>query len=462
MEFAAGEDVGYIPYGFADKLLRSALAVCFILLLYRLTVTLGLEVISLRRGGRRLPEILKTMFGLVYALISLVVLLYIGLEGKVSGILTLSGAIGVVVGLALRPIILDVFSGLSVNLEAAFQIGDWVSVEGGDAVQGSYVGWVEQINWRTTHIRTRSGNLAVCPNSYLSTSIVTNSSRPNPLSRYDIRVKIAQEISTDRASALLERAVFATQTKENGPSQNRKPDVLVSNMTGSGIEYWVRFWLDPAKDSYDHIIDNVSRSIHNHLRMAGIPIASDREHVYHARIPGDRFNPEDLKTRIELIRGLEVFSGLSAQSLEDLARAIRVERYHAEQTIMKQGGGGTSMYILTQGGLTVSMRSDDNEIHLGQLNPGDIFGEMSLLTGEPRSATITCQTDCTVLVISRSVMQELMQTYGASMQVISSNLAQHEIEREAAIKNTNSQEKEEEQAKLQTVILEKMKRLFRP
>ena len=278
-----GRTLGFLPYSIADKLLTVGLWGSFLLLLYRFTVTVGLDLVQMRNRHQRLPEILRTMIAGGYVLVAVVVILYVCLDGQMSGILALSGVFGIVIGIALRPIILDVFSGLSANLEAAFHIGDWVSVEGGGIE--TYQGWVEQVNWRTTRIRTRSGNLVVFPNSYLSTSIVTNNSRPHAQSRYEIKLKLPPEIPTERALPVLEQAVAVTLNKPRRTVREAAPDVLITSITGSGVEYWVRFWLDPSQVSYDSAIHLVNCSMHRHLRMAGIPLATEREQVYHAPLP---------------------------------------------------------------------------------------------------------------------------------------------------------------------------------
>lgn len=327
---SSGGCLGFVSFGVAGKWINSLLLISALLLCHRLTITLGFKLLRLRSGGRRLPNILQTIVGVGLSFLGFVCLLIIWLEGEVSGILALSGAISVVLGLALRPIILDIFSGLSANMESAFQIGDWVAITGPD---GDQEGWVEQINWRTTHLKTRSGNIVICPNSYLSTSMVTNKSRPYPLSRYSIRVTLPVDVSVDRAEALLQQAVTSSMEKKGGPSKETKPDVLLSAISGSGVEYWVRFWLDPSKDSYDSAIHVVYRSVYSHLHMAGVSFAVPREEITYWDVSEESRDPDQVDLRLEIIRGLEVFRGLGLERLRELAGALRVENYRAGDCI---------------------------------------------------------------------------------------------------------------------------------
>jgi hypothetical protein len=132
---------------------------------------------------------------------------------------------------------------------------------------------VEEVNWRTTHIRTRAGNLVICPNSAISTSLITNLSRPARLSRFEVPVKLPSEVDAARAERLLEAAVDATLGTDNGPTPEKKPDVILVGMKDAGVDYLVRYWLDPAERSSDAVRHHVVKSILQHLHLAGIPIA---------------------------------------------------------------------------------------------------------------------------------------------------------------------------------------------
>lgn len=449
---------GLLSFKFASKLLSCALTTAIMFFCYRLTTTVGFDLLRKGKDAKPLPRILKSMVGIAYFILGGVITLYIIMEGEGSGILAFSGALSIVLGIALRPMILDVFSGLSANLESAFQIGDWIGVEGNS---GSYEGCVEQINWRSTDIRTRAGNIVVCPNSYLSTSIVTNYSRPQRLSRYEVNVMLPCEVPVDRVRPVILQAVQSSIGKPGGPSASKQPDVLVSSIAGSGIKYWVRFWLDPTKASYDAAIDVVSESVNTHLMMAGIPLAVSREEVRHVVSQANSGYMEQADSRFEVIRALELFRGLSEKSLRKVAESVDVERYRPNRSIITQGDAGTDMYILSEGVLRVEILKDGVPLQIDTIEPGQFFGEMSLLTDEPRSATITCETDCVVFVVDRSVMRQLMDESPKCMEVLSSNLASRKMNQQNALTQTSVEESVEEERKLSRAIFEKMKGLFR-
>ncbi|MGL5018214.1 MAG: mechanosensitive ion channel family protein, partial [Luteolibacter sp.] len=256
----------------SEKLLTAGYVLLGLALAYRLICDVALDMALARATARQVPKILKHLIGTIMVLVAALMLTNVFYPGALTSLLTLSSVIAVVIGLALRPIILDVFSGVSANLDTAFHIGDWIEISGRSDGR-KYTGWVEQINWRTTQLRTRSGNLIVCPNSTLSTAVIVNFSRPSHLSRFDIQVKLPPELDSDRARQILLAAVGAATVGTRSAGEEQAPDVLVTSMEASGIEYTIRFWLDPSQESIDAAVDEVSRSVLRHLQLAGIPLS---------------------------------------------------------------------------------------------------------------------------------------------------------------------------------------------
>lgn len=440
-----------------DKLLFAAFTLVGFFLLFRLTSIFlldGLMKLSLKRP---VPRILKDLIAILFGFVALLICVHVLFAEAFSGFLAVSGILGVVIGLALRPIILDIFSGVSTNMEAAFQIGDWVTVEDGSM---EYTGWVDQINWRTTHIRTRAGNLIVCPNSFLSTSIVTNYSRPNPHSRYDIKVKLPPELPTERAQRILRNAVRATVDQPGGPSSHKSPDILISGLSDSGVEYWIRFWVSPASDSYDTVIHKVSESVMRHLATAGIRLASEREHLMVERAP--RFSRDYHRTedRLDLLESLELFAGIPREAMRELAAAMRMKRYRAGEDYFAEGDTNTEMYILLEGSLLVTIAQGEQHIELSTLQPGDYFGEMALLTGEPRSATVRSFTDSQSFQIERSMLKAFVEKHPDVLKLMSSNLAARKLENDASVRASLA-DQENSNESLAQALLSKMKALFR-
>ncbi len=132
-------------------------------LLVRLTNLLFWEGIVARGIGRPVPRLLKDSLGLFVFLLAVAGIVGIEFRQSIVGIWATSGAIGIVLGIALRNIILDIFTGLAVNFDHSYRIGDWVDLfeRGFPTIRGKVI----EINWRTTRIETEERRVMVVPNS---------------------------------------------------------------------------------------------------------------------------------------------------------------------------------------------------------------------------------------------------------------------------------------------------------
>jgi small-conductance mechanosensitive channel/CRP-like cAMP-binding protein len=439
---------------------RAASLACILLsisLAHQLICSVALDFLLAKATGRQVPKILKHLIGIAAVVAAILLSANVLYSGVYTSLLALSSVIAVVIGLALRPIILDIFSGLSANLDAAFHIGDWIEISGRNGGV-SYTGWVEEINWRTTHLKTRSGNLIICPNSTLSISVITNFSSPSRLSRYDIRVELPPEIDLERARRILLAAVQATLDVENGPSSEKAPDVLITELKASGVEYWIRFWLDPSSQSQDFAQDLVSRSVLRHLQFAGIPLA---EKVILHRDKRALLDMATPASRAEVLGRAALFNGVQTSVLERLAERISLHSFTMGDNLIVQGTQDNEMYLLVEGAVDVIVTVEDKDVIITRLQVGQYFGEMSLLTGEPRTATIRAATDGAAYRIDRDAVAPVLESDPPLMDLISRNLAERNLSRQAKAAASQDETPGEKCEGFASVLLGKMMGIFR-
>ncbi|MGL4399841.1 MAG: cyclic nucleotide-binding domain-containing protein, partial [Luteolibacter sp.] len=441
----------------AEKLVACGYILLSLGLGYRLICGVVLDIVLARASGRQVPKILKHLIGIAMVLVAALMVTNVLHPGALTSLLTLSSVIAVVVGLALRPIILDVFSGVSANLDTAFHIGDWIEISGRSDGR-KHTGWVEQINWRTTQLRTRSGNLIVCPNSTLSTAVIINYSRPSRLSRFDLRVKLPPELDCERARQILLAAVGAATPISQTAAEERVPDVLVTEMEASGIEYTLRFWLDPSQESIDAAVDEISRSVLRHLQLAGIPLS---EKVVLHRDRRSLLDTRDAKGRARVLSRAALFDGVSHETLEVLAGKTAMERFKAGEILIHQGGADHDMFLLVEGAVQVAVDKEGGEIIVARMQAGDYFGEMSLLTGEPRTATIRAVTDGACYRITREVISPILEADPELMGLLSRNLAERNLSRETRTAETSGHSAALRSEGLAKALLGRMVAIFR-
>jgi small-conductance mechanosensitive channel len=110
------------------------------------------------REGKLIQDLLS---GTIFLAAAFGIIAYV-FDLPVQGLLATSGAIAIVLGIALQSNLNDVFSGIVLSLSGPYRTGDWINIEGGTE------GWVIEMNWRATHVLTSRQDLAIVPNSIIA------------------------------------------------------------------------------------------------------------------------------------------------------------------------------------------------------------------------------------------------------------------------------------------------------
>ena len=394
-----------------------------------LTVRLFWDGLVAKTLKRRPPRLVVQLTNLLVMLLALSGIIGIVFKQSVTGLWATSGAIGLIVGFALRNLILDMFSGLAIHLEQPFRVGDWIICH---TRMGKMAGRVEETNWRTTRLWTADANIIVIPNSLLTSTVMTNCSLPDDAREFEQTLVLDFRVPVERALRLLNAAMRQT-VEEKGILATPPAKARVSNTLPDGIEYMISYYIRPEQVSIGKARDLLLRNVLNHLSNAGVGMSNPRRDVFLARMPWrqrDWRNDKDLGRQLAR---LAMFEGLSDTELGQLASRAKVYPLRKGDTVVAQGDAGDSMFIIAEGLLTVSLRQPDgSELTVADLAPGQFFGERSLLTGEPRSATVTCAADCTVVEVGKDAIATLLQANGALVETFSRAALERQLHNGAA------------------------------
>ena len=356
--------------------------------------------------------------------------------------LAMTSAVGaVVIGFALQDTLGNAFSGLAIQIEKPFRVGHWISV-------GGFEGRVTEITWRATRLRTKTGNFVVVPNSVMSKEAITNYSEPASPTRLEIRVGLGYEVMPSRAKqALMDGLRQAPLVLSNPP-----PDVLLMDFADSTVVYRARIWIQDFRLD-EEAIDQARTAMFYALKRHGIeipyPIAVEigREDA--------QPDPEAARLRrVAALAGIEMFAPLSTDERALLAAAAAERTYGAGERIVRQGDAGESMFVLIEGSARVFVEPDTD---VAIIDAGGCFGEMSLLTGDPRTASVEARTDCVVLEITPDAFNQIGRLNPAALDRVTTLAASRrgplEQARLAAIAGS--------QSVVQTGLLARMKRWMR-
>jgi len=390
-----------------------------------------------RRGARPVPRLIVQMTGIaIYACAGALILTQV-FGGSLTGILAASGVVGVVAGIALRGVLADVFFGIAMNMDRAVGLGDWVELtRHGKTVQGQ----VDQMNWRATHLVDRTGDLVVVPNSEMASGIVINRSRPAGVVEAKVSIPVDAGVPADRAIRILSASLLRC-ADQGQILADPAPFVLANAVQSGSVEYALVFFLDPDRHSPGRAQSAVLMAALRQLSFVGLaPAAPATRQVPTTPLPARDGMPG--AEHYDLVARIPLFAPLDAAEVAAIAGRMAVRSFPRGATLMRAGEPGETMMVLMEGALDVVIPMADGAPdgtpgrlageRVAGLWPGDCFGEMSLLTGAPRAATIVAATDCVAGEIDREQMGDLFARNPALVDAIAAIIAERQAANEAA------------------------------
>ncbi|MDX2269126.1 MAG: mechanosensitive ion channel family protein [Bryobacter sp.] len=378
--------------------------------------------------GRPIPALLKHIVTVIILALTVTGIIGFVFKQSVSGIWATSGVVTLVFGFAARSLIADLFSGIAMHLDPPFKIGDWIEWRDGNE---EVLARVVEINWRSTRVHARDDTKTIfIPNSILSAVSVVNVFAPQGRTRQIIAIPLDPGVDVERAA----RVMLAAALKAEGPLDDPPPDVLVNSVDTSGIVFHVRYWHDPI-GSFSKVQDNVLKEVLAALSHAGIPIARIRQELLQGPLPSVAVEPKDALWNL---RRIEIFRAFSEEELMRIAAGATRRELQQGEVIVRQGEPGSSLYFVMEGLLDVLITQEGREpLRVSRLGQGQYFGEMSLLTGDLRSATVQCATSAVVFAVEKYVLEPILRERPELVQVLATTIAERQLQNQAELaKNT--------------------------
>lgn len=385
------------------------------LLLFRLTFPL------IRLRTPRIIEDLLIFVG--YIAWVLVRLRLAGMD--LASLVTTSALITAVVAFSMQDTLGNTMGGLLLQLESSLKIGDWISI-------GSVSGRISEIRWRYTAVETRDGETVVFPNSVLMKNPFTVISSPGqrqPEWRRWLWFNVHCSIPPGR---VIEIAVAAVTTADiKNVAKEPEPGCVLMEF-GSGFgRYALRYWLvDPGPDSPTD--SAVRMCLFAALQRAEIEFAIT-EHSVHMVIDSrqrrEQSQARDRQRRQAVLRAVDLFSGLTEGELAILAEGLTYTPFANGEVIIRQGVAGDSLYLLAEGEVDVWIEGpEQSRRHVATLEPGEVFGEIGMMTGEPRRATLIARSYAQCYRLDQANFEQVIRSRPEIAEEIARILATRERE----------------------------------
>jgi small-conductance mechanosensitive channel/CRP-like cAMP-binding protein len=406
----------------------------------------------------RTPRIVRDLIvALAYIIAAITLLSKSGVD--LTGIITTSAVITAVIGFSLADTLGNIMGGMALQVEKSINVGDWVRLP--DLQEGE----VTEISWRQTSIETRDWDTIVVPNSMLMKGQVTvmgrRSGRPRQQRRtlwfhVDYR-HVPTEIIRIVETALRSEKILHV-------AQDPQPHVLLADVRESYNRYVVRYWLTDL--AVNEPTDSVVRThITVALQRANISFALPAQGLFiteetEAREIGKQ--RREIKHRTDALQLVELFEPLTDDELAALASQLRVAPFLPGEAMVRQGEAADSLYLITKGRAEVRVATDGNQLSekVAELAAGDFFGEMGLMTGEPRAATVSALSEVECYCLNKAAVTLIMTDRPEIAEDMSRILARRRVELDAVREDLNELAKQQRMHHAASDLLARIRKFF--
>jgi branched-chain amino acid transport system substrate-binding protein len=211
---------------------------------------------------RNVPSLLLYFISFIIYLLAFFGIIAFVFDQKLTSLLATSGVLAMIIGLAIQINISNIFSGIAINLERTFRIGDWVTI-------GSHSGQVLDITWRTTKIHELGGNIISIPNSVASESVTINYDYPDDTYKLAFKFETVDSYSPERVIQITKDALLDTE----GVLKDPEPIVFFQGQGDSSAIFDVRFTTRDYGKKNMHLSE-CWKSVWKHLAKEGIELAT--------------------------------------------------------------------------------------------------------------------------------------------------------------------------------------------
>ena len=351
-----------------------------------------------RGGWLRLPRFVFNLFSyLLLVGVGLYILKYV-FNQPLTGLLVTSTVVSAVIGLSLQETLANLVSGISLQVESPFVMDEWVNL-------GGYEGKVVSQNWRTVTLLTRENHRVSLTNRFVAEDKIVNYSRPTRRQIHNFYIELDYAHPPYAVKKSLDDLLEDIEEVEIGPGLG----TFVDDYMASGIKYCLKYSLADYADIVriqDLVLSRLWYALRRNDLKIPYPTSEIQMQVVSPEAISAISSPAEIPQRLARIDWLRT---MDAANVEKLAASCHTALYATGDTLVRQGDVGDSMYIILGGQVRVAVATDKlAPIEVAQKCACDFFGEMSLLTGEPRSASVIAMEDTEVLIIDKSVFTEVI------------------------------------------------------
>lgn len=406
------------------KIAKVVLWLAFVVVIIRLVVSFLFETVLRSVAQSEIGSLLRTVLSIVVYIVAFFIIFQSQFpQIQLAPLFTGSAILGIVVGLALQDTLGNLFAGLALQVDHPFEVGDVIMISN----RGQ--GVVESVSWRGVRIRTFQNKLLIISNAVLGKETIEVAPQDNLNARL-VSFNTTYSCSPAKTAQVIREVV----RQVDNVSQKIRPIVRIRDFGESSIDWEIKYW----PENYAKFNDteaNIRQRTWYAFQREGISFAFPTRTVYNESAPEPISTEELVSSASEYLENVPILAPLSDEEVATLARSSKRRIFAPGEAIVRKGQEGSSMFVIIRGLVKVQVQERSAIKTINQLGPNDFFGEMSLLTGEPRTATVVADEETEVMQIRKSAVKplfeanpDLMAAMSAIVEERRKELTQEELE----------------------------------
>lgn len=413
--FAMGMELPKSIERYYFAILYLSIAVFFI----RLSVLLFFSFFLSGIKKYRAPRLLEEITGVVLFAVAAILIIQNTLKIQLTTVLATSALITVVIGLALQETLGNLFAGLALQLDPAYQVGDWIHT--GE----NLLGRVEEVTWRATKLRTLNNDLIIIPNGQIAKEKLTNHSFPLGPHATRVTVNVTYGLPPNKVDSVVKESLLQVPNVTMEPA----PDIRLNAFLDSAVEYQIKFFIMDY-GLIEPTLSAVRKSLWYHFRRHGVEIPVPIRNVFlHDRQEQYDFREAILQHLNESMGKVYLFSSLEEEERRLIVAHLSEMNFAANELIIREGDTDDSFFIIEDGEVEVFIAPAPGQKKiLTTLKAGDFFGEIALLTGEKRTASVRAINEVRVYQLRKENFKKVLESKPEILDEISSVLSRRKDE----------------------------------
>jgi small-conductance mechanosensitive channel/CRP-like cAMP-binding protein len=407
----------FILYPQVSEKIAAAGVVLFLFGMIRLLLE-AVDAVT-RRGRAHFSTIFKDLVMFLLWGMVVGVVLYTDFGFQPLSILTTTTALGVIVGLAAQESLGQIFNGLMLQLSKPFEPGDWVK-------SGDHIGRVRGIGWRSTTVVTRHNERLEIPNTSIGKEVLINFA--DGLVGDEVSVGLSYEVPPNRAREVILRVLHGIPNVLRDPA----PEIMAWDYQDFSIRYRVKYWMRDYTEQ-EHLHAEVIGSLWYALRRNRMEIPFPIRTLQFHRRPAPAREGDYEREIMRELRKIDFLRELDDSELRVIVPSVQSHQFGAGEVLVRDGEHGETLFIIRRGTVEVLVPGADGaNRRVATLTAPQFFGETSLMTGDPRNATIRALDDVEVLEMNRDGFTRLFKERPDAASAISEIIAVRVSENQAA------------------------------